>query len=51
MFQEAEAMTSGPVGADQSLNHASNDNVVNAQVGVQVGNVCVQALAADSENC
>jgi hypothetical protein len=41
------------VGADQSNRAAAQEGVVNAQVGlnanVQTGNVCVQALASDSE--
>jgi uncharacterized membrane protein len=49
IFQQAEAQRT--VGADQSIKQAIGEGVINAQVGVQVGNVCVQALAADSEQC
>jgi hypothetical protein len=54
MFQEAHAAHREGherVGAEQSIGQAIGAGVVNAQVGVQVGNVCVQALASDSENC
>jgi hypothetical protein len=51
-FQEAEA--SIVRGAPQSNNAASQEGVVNAQIGVnanvQTGDVCVQALASNS-NC
>jgi hypothetical protein len=53
-LQDAYADHNRVVGGDQSNKAASQDGVVNAQVGVnanvQVGKVCVQALA-DSPNC
>jgi hypothetical protein len=52
-LQTADASTVR--GADQSNHAAAQDGVINAQVGVnanvQTGDICVQALAADSENC
>ena len=53
MGQEVDARReTNIVGADQSNRAASQEGVVNAQVGlnanVQTGNVCVQALASDS---
>ena len=55
MGQQAEAQRreGDVVGAPQSNRAASQEGVVNAQVGVnanvQTGRICVQALASDTE--
>lgn len=49
----ADADPRGPVAGQGNSQNAAQAGLVNAQVGVgaNVGNVCVQALASDSDTC
>jgi hypothetical protein len=48
MFQDAQAVRNA--GNEQSLNQGAA-GLVAANVGLQTGDVCVQAINSESENC